>query len=62
MPSDSGPELGLEQNCIEPGHWLIEGYDVQRVGRNGWNTYRFGPERVHWTRTLQQAREWIASQ
>lgn len=62
MPSDSGPVVGLEQACQRPGHWLIEGYDVIRIGRNGWNLYRFGPDRVHWTRSLNEARDWIACQ
>lgn len=28
--------LGLEQKCVKPGQWLIEGYDVRRVRGGGW--------------------------
>lgn len=59
MPSDSGPVVGLEQSCIKPGHWLIEGYDVYRWKTGGWRAYHFG-RKVGWFRTLREAREWIA--
>lgn len=39
---DDNPEtLPLEQRCIRPGLWLIEGHDVERVKADGqrerWN-------------------------
>ena len=28
--TDNPEALSLEQKCIEPGHWLIEGWHVRR--------------------------------
>lgn len=30
---EHGPVMPLEQKCIEPGHWLIEGHDQVSSGR-----------------------------
>lgn len=38
MSNDSGPVMPLEQRCVKPGHWVIEGYDVHRTN-TGWNIY-----------------------
>lgn len=27
--TDNPEALGLEQRCVRPGHWIIEGYDVR---------------------------------
>lgn len=53
--------LGLEQRCVKPGHWLIEGYDVRREHGN-WRVYRFEVHLLDSFRTLKEAREWIAKQ
>jgi hypothetical protein len=68
MGRESGPVMPLEQRCVEPGHWLIEGYDVKRV-KYGW------PQGWWWRialpggvlaevqrRTLGEIREWIREQ
>lgn len=52
--------LGLEQSRERPGVWLIEGYDVIREASR-WEVRRDG-QRVHVSRTLAGAREWIAEQ
>jgi len=39
MARDSGPVSPLEQSRVSPGHWLIEGYDVLRVG-DGWRIFQ----------------------
>ena len=31
MAKDSGPVNPLEQRCLRPGLWLIEGYEVVRI-------------------------------
>jgi hypothetical protein len=36
MARDTGPLNPLEQQCLEPGHWLIEGWDVLRVYSRGY--------------------------
>lgn len=58
--------LPLEQSCIEPGHWLIEGYDVITVrldgGRPGKSErwlIKFRGKRVKAVRTLAEARDYI---
>jgi hypothetical protein len=68
---EHGPVVPLEQRCIEPGHWLIEGRHVRAVyqGRSrnvlGWNVEQlpgdrgFGPSPFG---TLAAAREWIRDQ
>lgn len=55
----------LEQRCIRPGLWLIEGYSVQR-SRKVWLVWS-GPEGerppterpLHAAVTLSECREWI---
>jgi hypothetical protein len=54
---------GPDGYCVEPGHWHFAGsYSAKRVGRNGWNIYRGPGNRVHWTRSLREARAWILEQ
>jgi hypothetical protein len=54
--------LGLEQHCVEPGHWRIEGYEVIReYGR--WFIRPIGTRQYHDSvRTLAKARDWIREQ
>lgn len=62
--------LGLEQKCVRPGLWHIEGYTVRRMGRGLWYTYReftgrraaAGLGTLISTTTLREAREWIWDQ
>jgi hypothetical protein len=35
MSRDSGPVAPLEQRCVRPGLWIIEGYEVKRHPRRG---------------------------
>jgi hypothetical protein len=56
--SDSGPVMGLEQRCVEPGYWRIEGYDVYRVTQFLWRIVYF-KEEVALCGTLRECREWI---
>jgi hypothetical protein len=68
---EHGPVVPLEQRCIEPGHWLIEGRRVKAIyqGRSrnvlGWNVQTLegdedpGPSPFG---TLAAAREWIRNQ
>lgn len=54
----------LEQSCIRPGHWRIEGYDVHRVrdgGETYWEIRRFG-QHVETAVSLGDARAWIGQQ
>jgi hypothetical protein len=69
MSRDSGPVRPLEQRCIEPGHWLIEGRHVRAVyqGRSrniqGWNVDVFDDEATLPAFTyLADARNWIRNQ
>lgn len=61
--TDNPEALPLEQKCIKPGLWLIEGHEVERypAGTLGrwWRIKDVppGPGRDH--RTLTQARDWI---
>jgi len=52
---------GLEQRCVKPGHWMVEGCDVIRIRHNGeiaWRVVYFGI--IEYTgRTLLECREWI---
>ncbi|SKY02323.1 Uncharacterised protein [Mycobacteroides abscessus subsp. massiliense] len=53
----------LEQKCIEPGHWLIEGYDVWRedawaYSDTVWHIEQFG-KRVATCISLADARDSI---
>lgn len=54
---------GLDQACKEPGHWLIEGFDVMRAGPQryaGWVIYGYSREDVRAVvNTLAEARAWI---
>lgn len=72
MSKDSGPTMPLEQKCIRPGLWLIEGYTVMRV-QHGGGSGRM-PSIVRWEvkgspgrggsafEKLSEAREWIREQ
>lgn len=69
MSSEHGPAQPLEQRCVRPGHWVIEGYDVQRfTGRRArswhteWHAAWSPGEEPHVERTLDGAREWIREQ
>lgn len=58
--------LGLEQRCIKPGHWRIEGHDVVRQQDGWWLVYEPGSYGSNWkarrlTKTLAAARDWIRS-
>lgn len=62
---ETGPILPLEQSCVRPGHWLIEGYDVERLVlhkgrrvRGQWIIRHFGEEKAVVT-GLAAARDWI---
>jgi hypothetical protein len=68
MPAEHAEALGLEQACIEPGHWVIEGRDVSRRTRGAakghkqcWEI-RFFNEPVVAFNTLGEVRNWIAGQ
>ncbi|GAA2843479.1 hypothetical protein [Kribbella solani] len=55
--------LGLEASCVEPGHWLIEGYDVLRFhsdfsSRPVWVIRRHG-RTVAATDRLRDAWQWV---
>jgi len=47
----------LEQKCVEPGHWRIEGWTVRKTAR-GWAVSGFDHPGVT-VSTLRAAREWI---
>lgn len=49
--------MDLEQRCVRPGLWEIEGCTVERIGRTWRTTTADG--NVHVTRTWRDAREWI---
>jgi hypothetical protein len=56
--------MNLEQKCVRPGNWWIEGYNVRRHHRRTyipWKIYHF-EEKVHEAQTLADARVWIANQ
>ncbi len=70
MSRYSGPVMPLEQRCVRPGLWLIEGYTVMRVQHGGGNGHM--PSIVRWEvrgtpgrpagssfEKLGEAREWI---
>lgn len=69
MSRDSGPVQPLEQKCIEPGHWLIEGRHVRAVyfGRSRnvqcWSVMAFEGEDIPPPFIyLSDARDWIRNQ
>ncbi len=64
--------LSLEQKCLRPGHWVIEGYHVVRYGYRQWHKdcvtwliYDVGvrptvrTDAIMATKTLAAARDWI---
>jgi hypothetical protein len=66
MAREHGPAEPLEQRCIEPGHWLIEGHHVRAVyqGRSrnvlSWDIDVFPGETLPGIiGTLREARDWI---
>lgn len=63
--TDNPEALGLEQRCLCPGRWLIEGLDVKQCkGRRAvrwpseWHIVRPGQGDII-LRTLAEVREWI---
>jgi hypothetical protein len=66
---EHGPVMPLEQACLYPGRWNIEGYKViRRTGRSArkwpsewWITFSAGDEPVI-VRTLPEVRDWIRGQ
>jgi hypothetical protein len=69
MSRERGPVVPLEQRCIEPGHWVIEGRHVRAnyQGRSrkilGWDVETL-PGEVGQSpfATLASVREWIREQ
>jgi hypothetical protein len=65
MRECTNPEaLGLEENNLAPGHWLIEGYDCRQVMQGGrlwhWEIRPYkGTEVLATPRTIHKCREWI---
>lgn len=60
MATEHGPVIPLEQRCIRPGHWLIEGHDVKLTGgRHGSWTVTFAGVPLAQVLYLDDAREWI---
>jgi hypothetical protein len=69
MTREHGPAEPLEQRCVEPGHWLIEGRHVRAVfqGRSrkvmSWSVMAFDGEPVPPPFIyLDDARDWIRNQ
>lgn len=69
MGRDSGPVTPLEQKCIEPGHWRIEGRDVRAVFQDrsrdalSWNvTGLDGEKPPNPFLYLSDVRDWIRDQ
>lgn len=56
--TERGPLVSLEQRCVQPGYWLIEGHEVRRRGRGVW-TVRDPGEYEFTARTLPIARALI---
>lgn len=62
---ESGPVIPLEQRCVRPGLWRIEGWDVERYHwqGHGWRWRIKGSTDVPapgvQRRTLAEIREWI---
>jgi hypothetical protein len=63
---DDPEMLPLEESCLQPGHWLIEGHDVKRVRMSGqrtrWNIYFVVAEPIAVTSTLAEARTFIRNE
>lgn len=59
-PAELSGVAGLEQRCLAPGCWRIEGWAVSR-GAGGWTLRWFTDEPVVVVRTLREAREWIVN-
>lgn len=53
----------LEQKCVHPGYWRIEGYDVEHARLIGarWHIRLFGKLQASFG-SLRECREWIADQ
>ena len=71
MSSEHGPVTPLEQRCVRPGVWLIEGYRVRRIKyvRGGsrplgtwWRVTQPDGKLADPRRTLNEVREWIRCQ
>lgn len=59
--SEHNEALGVEQRCVHPGRWLIEGYDTIKRPTGEWAIFHFDK----WmgdVDTLAEAREWIKGQ
>lgn len=62
-PGSLDVPVGLEQRCVRPGEWIIEGYTVRQIKILGAGTKWFsyppggGQRRPH--RTLEGARRYI---
>lgn len=66
--SEHGPVLPLEQRCLRPGLWLIEGWEAERyhwTGHGWWWRIRGSADRPApgvARRSLSEIREWIREQ
>jgi hypothetical protein len=56
--TERGPLMPLEQRCVQPGYWLIEGHEVRRLGPGAW-TVRDPGNYEFTARTLPIARALI---
>jgi hypothetical protein len=60
MTRERGPVQPLEERCVKPGHWVIEGYDVFRIRGTGDRRWQIeGPAPRVGRRTLDEIRDWI---
>jgi len=64
MDVEHAEALGLEQKCLKPGYWVIEGHIVWRLTWKRGGTYWYilsidATRVVYVTKTLEQARDWI---
>lgn len=55
------PYASIEQKCIEPGLWHIDGHVVRRHSSGWWSVTLFGRV-LHKARRLSECRQWIADQ
>ena len=60
--SDNPRYVRLEEKRLEPGHWLIEGYDVRQTPDHDKWLVKLGDDVWCERRTLRDAREWIRYQ